>query len=93
MTREVTIIEEALAAIRNELGSPSESDLVATREQLSRVERELVDMLDDVQGSRTGRDRSGLGRMVTDSWPLQHPLTERVCEAVQAYSACCRGSA
>lgn len=88
MTRQETIIEAALAAVRKELESHDESGEIAPREQLSRVERELEEMLEDVQAQCAGRDRSGLGRMVTDSWPLDHPLSERVCEAVQAYTDC-----
>lgn len=88
MTKEESIIEKALASVRQEIQvGPRTTSSVAPIEQLVRVENELSDMLEDLRQGRSLCDRSGLGRMVADSWPLQHELTEQVCAAVQAYSA------
>ncbi len=88
MSKEQSIIEEALTAVRRELqATPNGTASVLPHEQLLRVECELSDMLEDLHRDRTASDHSGLGRMVVDSWPLQHELTEHVCAAVQAYSS------
>jgi hypothetical protein len=65
---------------------------VGTPEQLSHVERELTQMLDDVIQGQCQPQRVGLGRAVVDSWPLQHELTDQVCKAVNAYCALERAS-
>ncbi len=88
MSNEQSIIETALVRVRQELqAKPDAFSSVAPLDQLLRVADELSEMLDDLRDGRAAHDRSGLGRMVVDSWPLQHELTERVCAAVQAYSA------
>lgn len=86
MTKEQSIIEQALASVRKALLQSTASSQVAPQEQLLRVERELSEMLDELREDRPAHDHSGLGRMVVDSWPLQHELTDRVCAAVRAYS-------
>jgi hypothetical protein len=88
MSKEESIIEKALASVRQEMQvDPCTTSSIAPNDQLLRVENELNDMLEDLSQGRSLRDRSGLGRMVVDSWPLQHELTKQVCAAVQAYSA------
>ena len=88
MTKEEAIIEKALASVRQETqADPRVISSIAPIEQLAHVEKELGDMLEDLRQGRPLHDCSGLGRMVVDSWPLQHELTEQVCAAVQAYTA------
>lgn len=86
-------IERALAGVQHELASHAlGTGTVSTPDQLKRVERELVQMLEEAKLGQYKSDRSGLGRMVVDSWPLGHELTERVCAAVDAYSAAAKRS-
>lgn len=81
-------LEAAIIAVHQErTRHTTGTGSVGTPEQLAHVERELTQMLEDVTQGQCTPQRTGLGRVVVDSWPLQHELTDQVCKAVNAYSA------
>jgi hypothetical protein len=80
------IIEAALSGVREEQSRHGKgSGTVSNPDQLEQFETALAGMLEDVRQRRFLSQRIGLGRIVTDSWPLDHELAERICAAEQAY--------
>jgi hypothetical protein len=82
------ILEAAILAVHQERTRHTAGvGGVGTPEQLAHIERELSQMLEEVIRCQCTEPRTGLGRAVVDSWPLQHELTDQVCRAVNAHSA------
>jgi len=93
MKSHAATVESALMSVRKELRAhPRDTSQVTSTDQLYRVEQAMLEMLDDLREGRFACDPSGLGRMVTDSWPLNHELTKQVCEAVEAYADAVRSA-
>jgi len=78
---------EAVDGIAAEL-SKADSELIANRSTLEAFRVQLVKISKEIETdsipSKKGR-RSSMGRVIVDSWPLAHPLGEKIVTAEQAY--------
>lgn len=83
----VELLAMAIEGIASEL-SKEDSNLVASRVTLEAFRLQLQKMIADVESDDLRvsiNRRSGMGRVIADSWPLAHPLGERILAAEMAY--------
>ena len=86
MTKTEQTINTALAGVREELARHrAAAGKVSNPDQLERFEAELLGMLEDLRQGEFRPERTGLGHIVADSWPLKSELANSVCAAVEAY--------
>jgi hypothetical protein len=83
-------ITEGIDIISFEL-SKVDNELVAKRTTLDSFRSKLVKMSEDIESGNMppkSERRSGMGRVIVDSWPLAHPLGEKIICAERAYLEC-----
>lgn len=91
MTPEQEVASTQISAARNSLAvelSKSDRDLVASRTMLETFRLQLKAMADNVTRGTLpprGTRKAGMGRVIADSWPLDHPLGEAIVFAEQTY--------
>lgn len=82
------LIDESVAGLTTELAK--EGELVADRRTLEAFQRELQGMKTEIRDNQlppVQQRRRGMGRVITDGWPLTSPLGAKILSAEQSYLA------